>query len=117
MNTIPADVTIAGLRDKVDRLRRQVTQVVNERDDARDKLDLCKTKLQAAMEEVTAKRTESAELRRERDEARAALDRVQELAEEMAGLAPGDDWGDDVPSTIGADVARQFLAALDGSGM
>jgi hypothetical protein len=56
-------------------------------------------------------RAEEAE--RERDEACAAVQRVRDLAEKLAGLAPADDWGNDMPDTVAADVARRFLAALD----
>lgn len=46
-------------------------------------------------------------------QAEAAVQRVRDIAEELAGLAPGDEWSDDMASTVGADVARRFLAALD----
>lgn len=56
-------------------------------------------------------RAEQAE--RERHKACAAVQRVRDLAEKLAGLAPVDDWGDDMPDTVAADVARRLLAALD----
>ena len=51
---------------------------------------------------------------RERDEARAAVARVEALAQQWAALAPADDWGDDMASTVQADLGRSVLAALRG---
>jgi hypothetical protein len=46
------------------------------------------------------------------ERAEAAIKRARDLAEELAGLAPGDEWGETVADTLAADVARSFLAAL-----
>lgn len=49
----------------------------------------------------------------ERDALNAANKRARKLAEELAALAPEGDWGTDIPDTVTADVARQFIAVLD----
>jgi hypothetical protein len=58
-----------------------------------------------------ARRADLAEA--ERDELKAAVERVKALARTFIDRVSGDDWGESMAETLAADVARGFLAALD----
>lgn len=47
------------------------------------------------------------------DDAWSAIERVRAVAVEWSDLAPEDDWGDDMASTVMADIGRVILRLLD----
>ena len=54
MSAVPAHVTISGLRNQLARKRRQLGRVVDERDDARDKVRQLQERLDQARREIDA---------------------------------------------------------------